>query len=157
MPLALSRQLEDRIESDLPFLRAVSEEAAGRKPTSGGWSPKEELGHLIDSAINNHTRFVTAGIGSEYRGPGYAQDEWVRLHGYSEVPWEKLVSWWFAQNQILVQLIARIPEEKLANLCHIGAHPVASLRFIIEDYGVHLQHHVDHLLSRPVITPYPQA
>lgn len=153
----LSANLKERIDRELPCLEALSEEAASVRPAAGGWSPKEELGHLIDSAVNNHARFVIAATNPEMRGPGYAQDDWVRLHGYAHLPWLTIVAWWYAHNQVLVGLIARIPQDQLAVLCHIGAYPAAPLRFVIEDYGVHLQHHVDHLLSRPSVTRYPQA
>ena len=153
----LALELKNRIDRELPELEALSEEAASIRPKAGGWSPKEELGHLIDSAVNNHARFVIGAIGPEMRGPGYAQDEWVRLHGYAETPWEKIVAWWYAQNEVLTEVIARIPEERLSSLCHIGNYPANSLQFVVEDYGVHLQHHVDHLLSRAIVTQYPQT
>ena len=35
------------------------------------WSPRQELGHLIDSAANNHIRFVRAATEPEFSGPGY--------------------------------------------------------------------------------------
>jgi hypothetical protein len=91
------------------------------------------------------------------RGPGYAQDDWVRFHGYHELPWRKIVSWWYAHNEILVEVISHIPEDRLGSSCYVGSSPVQTLKFVIEDYGVHLQHHIDHLLSRPVVTRYPQV
>src|SRR5215469_3217125 len=153
----LALELKNRIDRELPQLEALSEEVASSRPKEGGWSPKEELGHLIDSAVNNHARFVIAAIGPEMRGPGYAQDEWVRLHGYWETPWKRIVAWWYAHNEVLTEVIARIPEDRLSSRCHIGNYPANTLQFVVEDYGVHLQHHLDHLLSRPVVTRYPQA
>ena len=155
MPAALSNQLRNRIDRELPPLEAFTEDQAAVVPATGGWSPKEELGHLIDSAANNHTRFVIAAIGPELRGPGYSQNDWVRLHGYAEMPWQRIVAFWYAYNALLADLIARIPEDRLATVCHVEPYPPATLRFLIEDYGVHLQHHLDHLLSRPFVTPYP--
>ena len=157
LPRSLAADLRNRIERELPVLEALTEAAASLLPAAGGWSPKEELGHLIDSAANNHSRFVIAAIGPEMRGPGYAQDAWVQLHGYQEMPWTRIVAFWHAYNTLLCDLIARIPEDRLATVCHVGSYPPATLRFLIEDYGVHLQHHVDHVLSRPFVTPYPPA
>ena len=157
LPASLAGDLRNRIDRELPHLEAVTEEAASLYPAASGWSPKEELGHLIDSAANNHTRFVIAALGPEMRGPGYAQDDWVRLHGYAEMPWGRIVAFWHAYNTLLTDLIARIPEDRLAAVCHVGSYPPADLRFLIEDYGVHLQHHVDHLMARPFVTQYPPA
>jgi hypothetical protein len=32
-----------------------------------------------------------------------------------------------------------------------------TLEFLIEDYVLHMQHHLDHILERNVITEYPGA
>jgi hypothetical protein len=157
MPTALARALQLRIDTELPYLQALAESVASVRPSPGAWSSKEELGHLIDSAANNHIRFVNAAIGAEYRGPGYAQNEWVRLHGYQEIPMQRLAALWHAYNCLLADLIARIPPDRLGTRCFIGSDPPVTLQFVIEDYGVHLQHHVDHLLHRPTITVYPQV
>ena len=37
-------------------LAAISRSRAARKDAPGSWSAKQELGHLIDSAANNHQR-----------------------------------------------------------------------------------------------------
>ena len=49
----------------------------------GGWTRKQIVGHLLDSAANNRQRFVRAAIDGQYSGPGYAQDAWVAAHGYT--------------------------------------------------------------------------
>jgi hypothetical protein len=155
MPQDLSLLLAQPVERELPSLRDVSEERASLARAPGKWSAKEELGHLIDSAANNHIRFVRAAIDGEFRGPGYAQDDWVRLHDYSGIPWETIVNVWFQYNTLLARLVDRIPEERLDALCFIGTSPAVTLRFVIEDYVLHMQHHIDQLLCREVITQYP--
>ncbi len=155
MPRDLSILLAQPIERELPSLRNVSEEHASLARAPGKWSAKEELGHLIDSAANNHIRFVRAAIDGQFRGPGYAQDDWVRLHHYSSMPWETIVNVWFQYNTLLARLLDRIPEDRLDALCFIGTSPAVTLRFVIEDYVLHMQHHIDQLLCREVITQYP--
>src|SRR5580704_2442195 len=82
MPTELALLLRRTIDRDVPELRALDDEKAARAPRPGAWSPKQELGHLIDSAANNHMRFVLATVDGEFRGLGYAQDKWVAAHGY---------------------------------------------------------------------------
>lgn len=154
MPRDLSLLLAQPVERELPSLRNVTEERASLARAPGKWSAKEELGHLIDSAANNHIRFVRAAIDGEFRGPGYAQDDWVRLHHYSGMPWETIVNVWFQYNTLLARLLDRIPEDRLDALCFIGTSPPVTLRFVIEDYVLHMQHHIDQLLCREVITQY---
>jgi hypothetical protein len=153
----LSTFLAETIERELPSLRTLTEERASMARAPGKWSAKEELGHLIDSAANNHIRFVRGAIEAEFRGPGYSQNDWVRLHGYSNMQWETIINLWFQYNALLVGLVDRIPEDRLEALCFIGTSPAVTLRFVVEDYILHMQHHIDQLLGREVITQYPGA
>jgi hypothetical protein len=153
----LSTFLAETIARELPSLRTVTEERASMARAPGKWSAKEELGHLIDSAANNHIRFVRGAIEAEFRGPGYSQNDWVRLHGYSNMQWETIINLWFQYNTLLAGLVDRIPEDRLETLCFIGTSPAVTLRFVIEDYILHMQHHIDQLLGREVITQYPGA
>jgi hypothetical protein len=145
------------IRRELPFLQSLSESDSLLRPHGeNSWSPKEELGHLIDSAANNHQRFVRAALEPEYRGPGYAQDSWVRLHGYRETPWTALVSSWYSYNELPARLISNIPGDRLSTPCYTGlAESPVTLGFAIDDYMLHMQHHIDHLLRRPIVTRYP--
>jgi hypothetical protein len=119
------------------------------------WSPKEELGHLIDSAANNHVRFVRALIEAEYRGPSYAQNGWVSAHRYQEMAWLTIVEFWINYNSFLCSLLEHVPENKLQTLCFVGSGEGVSLSFLVSDYVVHMQHHLDHLLRREHVTVYP--
>lgn len=158
MPRQLANLLRDTLAKELPNLSALSEATASTKPSGpDSWSPKQELGHLIDSAANNHLRFVGAALQPEFTGPTYAQNSWVDLHAYHDKPWTTTLFFWHAYNTFLVDLITRIPEETLPHTCTIGSSEPCSLRFLIEDYVLHLQHHLDHLLQRAAITQYPSA
>lgn len=154
----LSELLRQTIDREIPHLRALSDERASVRPKGPkSWSPKEELGHLIDSAANNHQRFVRGALEPEYRGPGYYQNKWVTLHGYSDMPWTTIVEFWYQYNGLMVAVLERSPEECFSRKCFIGSGKAVTLGFVVQDYVVHLQHHVDHVLSREVVTAYPQA
>lgn len=158
MPSQLADLLRNTLATELPQLSALTETAASQMPTGPqSWSPKQELGHLIDSAANNHLRFVNTALNSGFSGLSYAQNAWVDLHGYQEKPWTTLVYFWHAYNTFLADLIARIPEQQLANTCTIGHSQPCTLRFLIADYVLHMQHHLDHLPGRDNVTQYPPA
>ncbi|HEY1758902.1 MAG TPA: DinB family protein [Bryobacteraceae bacterium] len=158
MPESLAQALSAAIDHELPALRAISEEEAAAKPAhEGAWSRKQELGHLIDSATNNHVRFVRASLEPEFRGLPYEQDGWVAVHGYAELPWSMLLEFWKNYNQLLAELVARIPEDRLATRCIVGESVPVTLGFLIEDYVAHMQHHLDHILGRAKLTDYPGA
>ncbi len=112
---------------------------------------------MIDSASNNHLRFVRAALESEYHGPSYDQNRSVTLHGYQELNWNELIEFWRRYNSLLAGVIARIPESKLTTHCRVGNSAQVTLRFLIEDYIAHMQHHLDHILSRETLTQYPGA
>src|SRR3954467_8501563 len=60
----------------------------------GEWSSREILGHLIDSASNNHLRFVNAIVTGEVHLPSYEQEKWVMIQNYDSELWERLIVLW---------------------------------------------------------------
>src|SRR3990172_1697310 len=64
-------------------LESISEETSLMHASEGKWSKREILGHLIDSASNNHQRFVRGQLGGEIKLPEYAQRSEERRVGKS--------------------------------------------------------------------------
>jgi len=137
----------DEIDSACNALQTISEQDGLRTFRGGGWTRKEILGHLIDSALNNHQRFVRAALEGRYEGPTYAQTGWVNMHGYASMPWAQLVEHWALQNRLLGEVVMRIPEGRLEAPCRVGSKDPVTLRFLIEDYLQHLHHHLAQILS----------
>ena len=113
----------------------------------GGWTRKQIVGHLLDSAANNRQRFVRASTEGTYAGPKYAQDAWVGAHGYAEQSWPRLLSWWETEHEMLISVVDRIPEDRLETECVIGDNAPVTLRFLIEDYVEHQRWHLKQLLA----------
>ncbi|PYQ41688.1 MAG: hypothetical protein DMF77_15140 [Acidobacteria bacterium] len=93
----LGRVAEDlarTIEAELPRLSAIPDARAAEPITAGKWSRKQVLGHLIDSAANNHQRFVRGQLGPSLAFPGYEQDKWVAAQAYQQRSWADLVALW---------------------------------------------------------------
>jgi hypothetical protein len=128
-------------------LSTVSEELADVPWRPGGWTRRQILGHMLDSATNNHQRFVRASLDGAYSGPTYDQQAWVDAHGYAEQSWSTLLTWWSALHQILEAVVARIPEDSLETVCFVEGDPPTTLRFRIEDYITHLQHHLTQITA----------
>jgi hypothetical protein len=138
---------EEQISATYRELTKISEERSQLPFREGGWSRKEILGHLIDSALNNHQRFVRAALDGKYNGPGYKQDGWVRMHGYGSMEWSRLLEHWRLQNELLSEVVKRIPENRWEARCEVGDYEPATLRFLVDDYLVHLQHHLDQITA----------
>lgn len=128
-------------------LARISDAESSLIPAPGKWSRKQILGHLIDSASNNHQRFVRAQLESPLHFPGYAQERWVSTQNYQGESWEDLVLCWAGCNRHLLHVIAQISAEKLTHLCVIGGSEPVTLEFLAKDYVRHLEHHLAQILG----------
>jgi DinB superfamily len=118
----------------------------------GGWTRKQIVGHLLDSAANNRQRFVRASADGAYTGPFYNADAWVAAHGYATLPWETLLGWWEVEHEILKSIVDRIPEDRLQVSCLVGDDPPVTLRFLIDDYIRHQNWHLRQITAGVVAT-----
>jgi hypothetical protein len=138
----LSDQLRCLVEAAEPGLRQVPESESMRPALPGGWSRKQVLGHLIDSASNNHQRFVRAMLQPSLDFPGYDQQGNIRVQAVQEADWVLLISLWAAYNRYLAHLIAHIPPASRDTPCRIGAGEPITLGFLASEYLTHLRHHL---------------
>ena len=138
------KRLEELVKTIPHRLREIPETEFIRKPAANKWSKKEILGHLIDSAANNHQRFVRIQYENE---PVifYDQDQWNLLNHHQDLDREHLVEFWIIYNKHLVQLASKIPEAILLRK-GIGKDGQArTLGWYIQDYVVHMEHHLKQL------------
>lgn len=138
----LSEKLLSLVDSAEPRLRAISASESTIPVLSGGWSRKQVIAHLIDSASNNHQRFVRAVLQTSLDFPGYDQDGNMRVQDPQKADWPLLVSLWAAYNRYLAHIIARLPASKLDTPCRIGSGKEVTLGFVATDYYTHLVHHL---------------
>jgi len=132
---------------ELPgLLNGISERQFAIKPSPEKWSKKEILGHLIDSATNNHQRFIRLQYENE---PSifYDQDSWVRLNHYNELTAKQLIRFWTVYNKHLLEVIKRIPAEDLLRESKVGPGKKGRLEFLINDYVSHLEHHIQQIFG----------
>lgn len=146
---ALSEKLSRVVESAEPILLKVTEAESAKPVLKGGWSRKQVIGHLIDSASNNHQRFVRAALQGTLEFPGYDQDGCVRVEAPQNAPWPLLVALWKNYNLYLAHVIAHLPPDRLKAQCRIGDDEPVSLQFLAEDYLTHLLHHLSQIGAAP--------
>jgi hypothetical protein len=148
--------LRETVDAAERELRLISEADSAKRPAPKKWSAKEILGHLIDSAANNHSRFVRGALGDELVFPGYDQNAWVTLQNYQSRSWNDLIDLWSAYNRHLSEVIATIPKAALTrrqakhNFDQIAWKPVPAneasmLEYLIRDYIDHLRHHLEQI------------
>ncbi len=141
----MAAELAQLTEAVSQRLARIQDEEASVRPSPNEWSQKEIVGHLIDSATNNHHRFVRAQLDDELVFPAYKQEEWVRVQVHNENPWEQLVKLWRLYNLHLAHVIRQIPSEKLEAPCRIGSYAPVTLGYLVEDYLVHMKQHLQQL------------
>jgi hypothetical protein len=146
------------IETASTQLVQISAEQSQTPRAPGKWSPKEIIGHLIDSASNNHGRFVRAQFSDDLIFAGYEQEGWVRVQNYQGEQWADLVQLWKLYNQHMLHLISRVPEEARMKLRYKhNLHQLASeslsenepvtLDWFIRDYLDHMKKHLKQILG----------
>ena len=146
------------INSAADALAHITEEDSSASSGPDNWSPKQIVGHLIDSAANNHSRFVRAQLQDDLVFPGYEQEEWVALQRYDVESWQQLVELWRSYNLHLAHVMTQVSEEALTkphtrhNFDQIAFQAVpqdqpSTLEFLMRDYVVHLKHHLSQIFG----------
>jgi hypothetical protein len=145
------------IEAGKKQLLAIPEEQAAVE-LPGKWSAKQIVGHLIDSAANNHQRFVRAQTTNDLICPGYDQEVWVATQAYDQESWFDLVQLWSTYNRHLLHFISAMPadvltrERKEHNLDVLAFKAVpkntpTTLEYFVRDYADHMVHHLTQILG----------
>ena len=148
----------DTIVSAKARLSEISQAQSREKSSPDEWSPVEVLGHLIDSAANNHQRFVRAQFTDDLEFSGYEQEQWVNSQKYRDESWSEVIQLWSSYNLHLLHVVSVIPEDVLTKararhtLDQIAFNLVdksdpATLEYLIRDYLVHLRHHLDQIFA----------
>jgi hypothetical protein len=115
------------------------------KPSPVKWSPKEELGHLLDSAANNHQRIVRTQLEHEPKMPGYDGNAWVELHNYQQRNWQEMIDLWRDLNRQLLAAAEAVPDPAWSRTCIIDDSSPLTLKFVFEDYIEHMMDHLQHV------------
>jgi hypothetical protein len=126
------------------LLMAISLEKASTQPAPGKWSKKQELGHLVDSACNNHQRVVRAQVEEQPSLGNYDGDWWVALHNYQAMDWREIIECWRVMNQQLIRAATTIAPRAVERKLTVGGDPI-SLGALVNDYVDHLLHHLRHI------------
>jgi len=113
----------------------------GAREKGEGWSVKEILGHLLDSASNNHQRYGRYIPKGNLNYPAYDQEQCVKRADYRAFDFKRLLSLWYNYNQLLLNMFAGIPAADLDSTIAIGDKPPVAIRKLIPDYFAHMENH----------------
>jgi hypothetical protein len=160
-PNSLGQFLDDfrnTVVSAKARLKDMPEEQGRQKSSPDAWSPIEVMGHLIDSAANNHQRFVQAQFTDDLIFADYEQDQWVSSQKYRDESWPDVIDLWSSYNLHLLHVVSVIPDDVLtkARAQHTleeiafrlpDKNEPATLEYLIRDYVDHLRHHLNQIFA----------
>ena len=153
VPRELATELRQTVEDGFRALGRIPQPLASQPLGVGKWTPKQVLGHLIDSAANNLQRFVRLQIEPALEFPGYQQEEWVAVQCYDVMPWMQTLETWRVINLHLSHVVAHMKTGCLGHEWLWNEGPV-TLGYLVEDYIAHMKHH---LRQMPVFAEVAQG
>ncbi|VTP96410.1 DinB family protein [Sphingobacterium daejeonense] len=135
------QSLEKYIVQFPELLRSMKYSDFEHKSAVDKWSKKEILGHLIDSAINNLTRFIVA---QHQENPviQYDQVEWCKSNHHQIAELNHLISLWESLNRQLLFIWSKLTVKILSRKCN-----GYTLEYLVHDYVSHFEHHLKQISS----------
>ncbi len=146
MTTAALKQLQYLCDTIPVLLTNIPEDIFSQKPSLNKWSKKEILGHLIDSATNNHQRFVRAQF-ENIPTIIYDQNNWNYFCHYNQLDSKQLIQFWETYNRHLVELLKNISPENLLKECRTGEQEKHSIGWLFVDYVKHLEYHLRQIVA----------
>jgi DinB superfamily len=149
-------ELNQIVEAYAQKFSQIPEADFSAKPNPTKWSPKEVVGHLIDSAQNNLRRFI---VGQYEPQPNivYDQDFWVKSNEYRDAPKENVIQLWKLMNLQICSVLSTMPRENYSRLCNTGRETpnLRTLEWLAADYVKHLKHHINQVIAGSFDVVYP--
>jgi len=129
-------------------LLAGLEAVADIHTDADAWTIRNHVAHLIDSASNNHQRFVRLQLSPSIVFPGYEAEPWVDTSGIKQMNFGQLTLLWKLYNEFLIELIGNIQKDSLAHTWQpeSGGSPL-TLEFLVQDYFAHMKIHEKMIMS----------
>ena len=142
-------KLELLMKNGIEYLSQTSEQDLSLKIADNKWSKKEILGHLIDSGIYNILRFTEIQFEYKpYKIRNYKQNELVKANDYKNADSKEIISFWWSINKRILSLILEQTENTLSYRIELDNNNSFDLRFLINDYVNHLEHHLNQIIGR---------
>ena len=142
----LATDINNTVNETYQQLKSIPDEITEARLNPGDWSVKEIVGHLVDSASNNHQRFVRLQVADGLVFPDYSQDNdaWVSIQSYQEASWRDLLTLWRFYNLHLACVIKTVNEKCIDHIWVVDEDRTITLGELMIDYLRHLK---DHLLQ----------
>ena len=146
------QRLQQLLDKGKAYMTKTSETSLSKKKNPDKWSKKEILGHLVDSGINNLQRFTEIQYKEKpFIIENYDQDQLVRANAYQYATKEEILNFWLTINARIIAVIQQQTEQTLNYQIIIGQKVKTDLKFLIEDYVDHMEHHLRQIYADHVV------
>jgi hypothetical protein len=152
------KTMRGKVDAFDRLLAATPAEVTHIRPATDDWTLTEIVGHLVDSAANNHQRFARLRLGDLDAFPGYEAETWVKVQEYDGFEFTALAELWRQYNAFLLHLAATTPETAAENVW-TSEGKSQTLESLVRGYYEHLALHTEHYARRlaEVSDPLPPA
>ena len=139
--------IEEEIEAAIERWEALPEDVLTYRAYADAWSIKEVIGHLIDSASNNHQRFVRLQLEEELLFPDYSKynEQWIKIQTYQDRSWNDLLALWQHYNRHLAHLMRCVDPASLNHAWALNPETRITLFDMMVDYLRHLKEHIEQI------------
>ena len=147
----VAKELEKVIELFRIEYLDLDESFAEVRIAEDKWTLKEIIGHLIDSASNNHQRFIRLKLSNEIEFPDYKSGEWLQIQNHNDMKFSDLLLLFFYYNKLMVNVILNIGEESLDHKWSIAwdeNSTFITLERLANHYVDHIKKHMVHFKER---------
>jgi len=141
-------KLQRLLDAGQEYIATTSAAELAEKPNPEKWSKKEIIGHLIDSGIANLQRFTEIQFEEKpYKINQYNQNSLVVANDYQNAETKEIGQFWVSINNRIKNVIKQQSEESLNYKIEFYDGKVSDLRFLMNDYVEHLEHHLNQVIK----------
>lgn len=144
---SITNGISQVIEDWETILTGLPEETISQRRNHQNRTIKQLVGHLIDSASNNHQRLVRLQYNKWLEFPDYTQDNdlWIEIQDYQHTDWYDLVQLWKFFNLHIIHLIKVVDKSKLENYWYDYQGNRVTMDDMVQGYLSHLHLHINHI------------
>jgi hypothetical protein len=139
----VSKDLDTAVSNFYHKHKDIDNNIASKRYDPKEWTLKEIIGHLVNSACNNHQRFIGLQFVSEMKFPEYQKFhlDWLEREQFNAMNYADLVLLWRQYNIFMAHLIENVDKSKLGN-SFVNIDKTQTLKELILDYVNHLKGHL---------------
>lgn len=140
----ITNKISELIEKWEPLLKELPEEVYLTKRNWQNRSIIQVLGHMVDSASNNHQRLVRLQYTRNLVFPDFRQvnDLWIAIQDYQHADWNNMIQLWKFFNLHIIHVIQSVNLNKLENYWNDFEGTKVTMEQMIEGYLWHLELHL---------------